>query len=206
MLGGVATPGEDDATLLRRYAAGDARAADQLVDRHGPAVYAFVRRTLGDGSHVDDLVQEAWLRVLRGAGSFDGRSRFTTWLFAVTRNACLDHARRRARSPEVAPPRQGSGDGPVPERLDPAPGVLDSIAKRELSGLVEQAVADLSSVQREVFLLRETTDLSFDEIATALGLSKDTVKSRMRYALGHVRRFLREQLGVRVAGDEEDRP
>ena len=181
----MARPGdEDDATLLRRYAAGDARAADQLVDRHGPAVYAFVRRTLGDGAHVDDLVQEAWLRVLRGASSFDGR----------------------ARSPEVAPPRPDDGDGPVPERCDPAPGVLDAIARRELSGLVEQAVADLSSVQREVFLLRETTDLSFDEIATALGLSKDTVKSRMRYALGHVRRFLRDRLGVRVADDEEARP
>lgn len=203
----MATPGEDDASLLRRYAAGDARAADRLVDRHGAAVYAFVRRTLGDGAHVDDLVQEAWLRVLRGAGSFDGRARFTTWLFAVTRNACLDHARRRARSPEAAPAPRDAGDGPDAGwgPVDPAPGVLDSVARRELSGLVEQAVADLSSVQREVFLLRETTDLSFDEIATALGLSKDTVKSRMRYALGHVRRFLRERLGVRV-GDEEDRP
>lgn len=194
----------DDATsdqeLLARYGRGDARAMDQLVERHAGAVYAFARRMVGDGPAVDDLMQEVWLKVLRGAAGFDGRSRFTTWLFAVTRNACLDHARRRRRAPvvEEPPERLPAGATGVDGLADPGPPVIDRVARRELSALLERAAAALPLEQREVFLLREQTDMSFQEIAAALGLPRDTVKSRMRYALGHVRRFLRERLGVSV--------
>lgn len=204
MLASVADDGASDLELLERYRRGDARAMDRLVERHAGAVYAFARRMVGDdGSIVDDLVQEVWLKVLRGTAGFDGRSRFTTWLFSVTRNACLDHARRRRRAPLV----EASGEAPGPEGperagidglADPGPPVIDRVARRELTGLVEQAAAALPLEQREVFLLREQTDMSFHEISAALGVPRDTVKSRMRYALGHVRRFLRDRLGVDV--------
>ncbi len=195
--------GDDDAAtdleLLARYRRGDARAMDRLVERHAGAVYAFARRMVGDGPGVDDLVQDVWLKVLRGTAAFDGRSRFTTWLFAVTRNACLDHARRRRRAPVVddtpGPTAEPAG---VDGLADPSPPVIDRVARRELSALLEQAVVALPLEQREVFLLREQTDMSFQEISAALGVPRDTVKSRMRYALGHVRRFLRERLGVDV--------
>lgn len=194
-----------DEELLARWRRGDARAMDELVDRHGASVYAFVRRLAGGDAPVDDLVQDAWLRVLRGAAGFDGRSRFTTWLFAVVRSAVIDALRRRRRALDRGLEAAGHGGGggdderPGPDPVDPGPPVLDKVARRELSGLVEQAVADLTPAQREVFLLREGTDLSFTEISTALGLPRDTVKSRMRYALTHVRRFLRDRLGVDVA-------
>lgn len=193
----MADAGATDLELLERYRRGDARAMDRLVERHAGAVYAFARRMVGDGPAAEDLVQEVWLKVLRGAAAFDGRSRFTTWLFAVTRNACLDHARRRRREPAVEEPRPDEGPG-VDGVADPSPPVIDRVARRELSRLLEQAVAALPLEQREVFLLREQTDMSFQEISAALGVPRDTVKSRMRYALGHVRRFLRERLGVDV--------
>ena len=199
MLGSVADDGASDLELLERYRRGDARAMDRLVERHAGAVYAFARRMVGDGPLVEDLVQEVWLKVLRGTSGFDGRSRFTTWLFAVTRNACLDHARRRRRAPVVEEAADAPADGAGVDGLaDPSPPVIDRVARRELSGLLEQAVAALPLEQREVFLLREQTDMSFQEISAALGVPRDTVKSRMRYALGHVRRFLRERLGVDV--------
>ncbi|MBX3471473.1 MAG: sigma-70 family RNA polymerase sigma factor [Planctomycetes bacterium] len=189
--------GQSDLALLERYRRGDARAMDRLVERHAGAVYAFARRMLGDGPGLDDLVQEVWLKVLRGTAAYDGRSRFTTWLFAVTRNACLDHARRRRRAP---PGAEGGGDAEGPPAVegvvDPSPPVLDRVARRELGAMLEQAVAALPLEQREVFLLREHTDMSFQEISASLGVPRDTVKSRMRYALAHVRRFLRDRLGV----------
>ena len=89
--------GQGDAALLARYARGDARAIDALVDRHASAVYAFVRRFLGPQAPAEDLTQEVWLKVLRRPESFGGRARFTTWLFTVTRNVCLDHLRRKTR-------------------------------------------------------------------------------------------------------------
>ncbi|MCO5170516.1 MAG: sigma-70 family RNA polymerase sigma factor [Planctomycetes bacterium] len=191
---------QSDLELLERYRRGDARAMDRLVERHAGAVYAFARRMVGDGPGLDDLVQEVWLKVLRGTGAFDGRSRFTTWLFAVTRNACLDHARRRRRAP---PGAEGAGEAEaaasaVDGVVDPGPPVLDRVARRELGAMLEQAVAALPLEQREVFLLREHTDLSFEEISASLGVPRDTAKSRMRYALAHVRRFLRDRLGIEL--------
>jgi RNA polymerase sigma-70 factor (ECF subfamily) len=192
-----------DQELLERYRRGDARAMDLLVERHAGSVYAFARRMTGeDGPVLDDLVQEVWLKVLRHHEGFDGRARLTTWLFAITRNACMDLARRRRRAPREATAPEGE-PSPLDGVADPGPPVLDAVSRRELSGLVEQAVAALPLEQREVFLLREQTDLSFQEISASLGVPRETVKSRMRYALGHVRRFLRERLGVRV-GDRTD--
>lgn len=180
-----------DEALLARYARGEARAMDALVRRHGGAVYGFVRRFLGEHDpQVDDVTQEVWLRVLRAHGSFDGRSRFTTWLFTITRNTSTDALRRRLRrpAPSVAPEVAES----VP---DPGPGAEERAARRELTARVQRAVGELPEEQREVFLLREQTDLTFEEIARVLELPRETVKSRMRYALERLRRSLRHQAG-----------
>jgi RNA polymerase sigma-70 factor (ECF subfamily) len=182
-----------DQELLDRYRAGDPRAMDALVDRHGASVYAFVRRTLGDTAASEDITQEVWLRVVRHAGGFDGRSRFTTWLFTVTRNACMDHLRRKQR-------RGGRRSAPAPDDgfafedlAAPGPPLLEQVAHRELTEWVEEAVGQLPDAQREVFLLREQTDLTFTEVAGLLEVPRETVKSRMRYALAQIRRYVRKR-------------
>jgi RNA polymerase sigma-70 factor (ECF subfamily) len=186
-----------DRELLARYHRGDARAMDELVDRHGGAIYNFVRRFLGRDGRVDDVVQEVWLKVLRASAGFDGRSRFTTWLFTIARNACLDDLRKRKRLRN----RQHE-DGPheLADAADPGPPVHERVSRQELSALVDQAIQELPDDLREVFLLREQTDMTFTEIAEALSLPRETAKSRMRYAMLRVRKALRAQLG------EEARP
>lgn len=184
----------DDPELLTRYRGGDPTAMDTLVDRHGGAVYAFVRRFLGPSPAIDDLTQEVWLRVIRKSDSFSGRSRFTTWLFTVTRNTCIDYLRRqRRRAPTSSQP-----DSPTGFRLDdladPGPPIVEHIARRELTTFVEEAVAELPESQREVFVLREQTDLTFSEISDLLEVPRETVKSRMRYALAFIRRSVRQRL------------
>ena len=172
---------DSDRDLLDRYRRGDAAAMDQLVDRHAAAVYAFVARFVGDRELAEDLTQEVWLRLLRRPEAFGGHARLTTWLFAVARNVCIDAARRAQR-------RQGETPPDLHDVPDPGPGVLARVAGRELGELVAQAVDALPPEQREVFLLREQTPLTFQQIAEALELPRDTVKSRMRYALERVRR------------------
>ena len=189
---------ETDLELLARYRRGDAQAMDELVDRHAGVLYAYVRRFLRDPALAEDLTQEVWLRVLRRSGTFDGRSRFTTWLYTVTRNTCIDHLRRvQRRSPETD--AEPSGEPFALEELaHPGPPIVEQVSRRELSALVEEAVEVLPDAQREVFLLREQTGLTFREIGEVLELPRDTVKSRMRYALGHIRRFVRRKLGREV--------
>lgn len=189
---------DTDLELLTRYRGGDVQAMDLLVDRHAGAVYAFVRRFLGDPTVAEDMTQEVWLRVLRRSGSFNGRARFTTWLFTVTRNTCIDHLRRKRRRSPAVPASERGEPFQLDDLQDPGPPIVERVARQELSELVERAVAELPEAQREVFLLREQTELTFREIADALELPRDTVKSRMRYALGHIRRFVRRNLGKEV--------
>jgi RNA polymerase sigma-70 factor (ECF subfamily) len=180
----------DDAALLKQFTAGEADAMGRLVSRHGSSVYAFVRRFLGDTPASDDVYQEVWLKVIRNADRFEGRSRFTTWLFQVTRNVCMDHLRdkKRRRSPaSLDADREGS---PATEVADARPAVPEDAAQREERAAVVRAVASLPDEQREVFLLREQTELTFEEIAKLTALSPNTVKSRMRYALENLRRAL----------------
>ncbi|RMG13537.1 MAG: sigma-70 family RNA polymerase sigma factor [Planctomycetota bacterium] len=184
---------DTDEALLARYRAGDPSALDALVDRYGRSVYAFIHRTLGPEAAAEDLAQEVWLRVIRGVGRFDGRARFSTWLFQVARNACLDHLRRRRRHP---PPARA--DSETASGLDglaaPGPSILERVSGRELGALVDEAVRELPAPQREVFLLREHTPLTFGEIGELLGVPRETVKSRMRYALAAVRRAVRRRI------------
>lgn len=199
---GRSSPGEpSDLDLLARYRAGDVGAMDLLVDRHAGAVYAFVRRFLGEGANAEDLTQEVWLRVLRHADQFDGRSQLTTWLFTVTRNTCIDWLRRQQRRSArlEAPAAEPDGEACALDAVvAPGPPIVERVARRELSALVEGALGELSPSQREVFLLREQTDLSFHQIAALLEVPRETVKSRMRYALAHLRRLVRERLGREV--------
>ncbi|MGE0710710.1 MAG: sigma-70 family RNA polymerase sigma factor [Planctomycetota bacterium] len=178
-----------DHELLERYRRGDARAMDVLVDRHAATVYAFVFRFHGDPTLAEDLTQEVWLKVIRHAGSFEGRSRFTTWVYRIARNVCLDHLRHRQRHPDLA---RSEGDPFALEELE-AGGAppLERASRKELAAQVADAVASLPERQREVFLLREQQELTFTEIADVLEVPRETVKSRMRYALGHIRRALR---------------
>ncbi len=197
---------------MRRFASGDATAMELLVSRHGGSVYAFVRRFLGAAPLADDVYQDVWLKVIRNADRFEGRSRFSTWLFQVTRNVCMDHlrARRRRRDPvslehDGASAKEAQADSqestPLRDRLaDDAPGTHDLAAAREELSAVEVALASLPDEQREVFLLREKTEHTFDEIARIVGISPNTAKSRMRYALENLRRALKASLASGSGG------
>lgn len=194
-------PGKaEDLELIDRYLRGDVDGLDQLVRRHGRAVYSFIYRFLGTDPYVDDVYQDVWMRVVKSLAKFGGRSRFTTWLFQITRNICIDYLRKRKRRgnplslDEPSPSGGGDEEGPYRNYIQSKDAPVDEIVdRRELAKHLEEAVAQLPDDQREVFLLREKTSMTFEEISTMSGVPRNTVKSRMRYALENIRRFLQKR-------------
>jgi len=167
-------------------------------------LWNFLRRFVAVESQAEDLLQETFLRVIRHAGDWQPSAKFSTWLYTIARNLCTDQARRmslrKAASldapvgPATTDGASADGDGSGPRRIDRLSGgdrgAEVAAQNRQAADRIEQAVAELPHDQREVFLMREVMDMSFAEIAAAVGASEPTVKSRMRYALGRLRQAL----------------
>ncbi len=200
-------PDASDEELLAAFQQGDAGAFERLLRRHRGPLFTFLLRMLGDRERAEDLAQEAWLRVVKGAAAWDARARFKSWLYAIARNLCFDQSRRdRFRRTESLDAAAADGDEqgqPMGERIPSSEAGPDRAAQSaELKPLLVKALLALPEEQREVFVLREQSGLGFKEIAELLGVNENTVKSRMRYALEGLRRRL-EQAGVSAAQTTE---
>ncbi len=182
-----------DEKLMLAYKAGDARAFEQLVLRHRGSVFNFLLRMTGQRQRAEDLLQETWLKVVRSAGSWEPKAKFTTWVFTIARNLTTDSMRRESyRKAESLDASDKDGDErSLGERMaspDAAPDRQAHAAAVRPS--LERALAALPAEQREVFLLRECHGVAFKEIAEVTGVPENTVKSRMRYALEGLRKQL----------------
>ncbi len=184
-----------DETLMLAYRQGDAQAFNVLLARHQRPVFNFLIRQVNNKTLAEDLLQEVFLRVIRGAGTYKKQAKFTTWLYTIARNLCIDNARRakhrKAASLDQPMGKMNEGGRTMGETIaDKAPGVERQAASRRLQDRIQQAVGRLSDEQREVFLMREQLNMPFKEIAEVIGCPENTVKSRMRYALEHLRKQL----------------
>lgn len=183
---------------MLRYQRGDRTAFSELVARHETPLYNFVLRHTRSPAAAEDVTQEAFLRVVQRAADFKHEARFTTWLYTIARNLCIDQGRKAKlrRHPSLdAPSASGSGEHALSETVaDAAPGgdVLRAAEWTQMRRSIVTAVEALPEDQREVFLLREVACLPFKEIAEVTSASENTVKSRMRYALERLRAALSE--------------
>jgi RNA polymerase sigma-70 factor (ECF subfamily) len=185
-----------DETLMLRYQQGDRSAFAQLVRRHQTALFNFALRQVRAPQVAEDIVQEAFVRVVQNATDFKHEARFTTWIYTITRNLCIDHLRKRAlrKHPSLDESRGEEGDGPTlgEQTADPKASVEREATGTELKERIVRAVDTLPDEQREVFLMREVANLPFKEIAEITGVPENTVKSRMRYALERLQEALAE--------------
>lgn len=186
------------------YGQGDIAAFRELLQRHERPVFNFLLRHVGNRAYAEDLLQEVFLRVIKGAAAYKRQAKFTTWLYTIARNLCVDNA-RRAKHRQATSLDQPLRANASRERTmgdltaDPRPGVDRLAASARLNDRIQQAIANLPEEQREVFLMRETLDLQFKEIAEIVQCPESTAKSRMRYALEQLRRELEDYREVAYA-------
>ncbi|MFI5306180.1 MAG: RNA polymerase sigma factor [Polyangiales bacterium] len=185
-----------DHELLVRFAAGDARAFAELLRRYQGPMYNFLLRSVREPEAASDLLQEVFTRVIERGHGFNNSSKFSTWLYAIARNLCVDYHRRMShrRHASLDGPRDAGSDGtaaPWVERIaGEQPDLEAAAASNALRQRIATAVEALPAEQREVFLMRELQQLPFAEIAQVAGVSENTVKSRMRYALERLQQAL----------------
>jgi RNA polymerase sigma-70 factor (ECF subfamily) len=179
-----------DEALMIRFQGGDRSAFTLLVRRHQAPLFNFALRQLRSPATAEEVVQDAFVRVVHNAGEFKHAARFSTWLYTITRNLCIDHARKRAlrNHPSLDESRGDHGDGAEGPTLgertaDTRANVERGAVAVEIRERLVAAVDGLPDEQREVFLLREVSNIPFKEIAEIVGVPENTVKSRMRYAL-----------------------
>jgi RNA polymerase sigma-70 factor (ECF subfamily) len=185
-----------DEALMVQYQQGDVRAFEVLLGRHRRPVYNFILRFVGSRDLAEDLMQETFLRVIKGAARYERKARFTTWLYTIARNRCIDHSRRakHRRHQSLDQPIGKSPDGGTLMDVVSGNGIgADRRAiSQQLQEKMQAAISSLGDDQREVFLMRQFLDMPFREIAEVVGVPENTVKSRMRYALEKLRNELDE--------------
>ncbi len=188
-----------DEALMIRFQRGDRAAFATLVRRHQTPLYNFSLRHLRAQPAAEDVVQDAFVRVVQSAAEFKHEARFTTWLYTIARNLCFDHLRKQAhrKHPALDQAKRGEaeeGEGPTlgEQTADTRASVEREATSIELKERIAKAVEGLPEEQREVFLMREVANLPFKEIAEVTGVPENTVKSRMRYALERLQQCLSE--------------
>ena len=177
-----------DERLMLNYRDGDADAFEVLYARHKGALYRYCLRHCAGRSTAEETFQDVWMRVIGARQRYRPRAKFSTWLYRIAHNRVID--RYRAENPG----RFQSLDDDERAELQPAAGTLCGPERRLHSDRqaerLAQAIAELPAEQRDVFLLREEAGLGLDAIAEVSGVGRETVKSRLRYALSKLRTAL----------------
>lgn len=183
-----------DEGLMLAYQAGEAPAFELLYQRYRSKLFRYLAHQCGDAKLAEELYQDIWLRVANARADYEPLAKFSTWLFRIAHHRLIDHYRRHARDKALLWEAVGEED---PVESFPAPAGLTPPAQLErlqLRARINAALAELPEPQREAFLMAEESGMSLEEIAVATGTGRETVKSRLRYALGKLRHSLKDLL------------
>ena len=181
-LAAASQPETSDESLMLAYAAGEVGAFETLYSRHRLRLYRFLLRQLRDGALADELFQDIWQKVIAARQSWTPDAAFATWLYRIAHNRLADHWRalqHRPPAPEDADERTMR----VPDPDTPERQLSDFEQRRQL----QLALDELPEEQREVILLRLEQELTLEEIGEVTGVGRETVKSRLRYAMDKLR-------------------
>ena len=191
---------EPEGELVRRAQAGDGRALVALVESQQSYVYSIARSLMGNDADAADMTQEAFIRVLRSLAGFRGETKFTSWLYRLTTNVCMDEFRRRGHpaisldgdEPDISPGARLADDDPwnQPEHR---------LTQREAAEEVREALAALPPQQRLALTLHYFQDMRYEDIAGIMDLPINTVKRHLRRGKERLAAILRGPKGGREA-------
>lgn len=179
----------DDAILMRRFQNGDAASFGVIYTRHERALYRFLLHQTGNNAGLaEDLAHDVWVKVIKASERYVPSAQFRTFLFHIAHNRLIDHFRARGEQLESLDAEDEDGQSMLENMTDnnycqPC----DLIANRQVAQQLRECIRALPARQREVFLLKEESELSLVEVSELIGVSFETVKSRMRYALDKLR-------------------
>ena len=179
----------EESRLIHRASAGDAGAFNALMGMHERRMYAVALRMCGNPEDAQDCLQEAMIRVYRSISGFKAQSSFSTWVYRITMNTCLDELRRRKNRPGTSLDGllemgwSPSDEGDTPER---------HALRREARASIQRFIGELPEDMRAAVVLRDVEGYSYDEIAEILGANVGTVKSR----ISRGREKLREKISA----------
>ena len=180
----------EESRLIQRASGGDAEAFNSLMGMHERRMYAVALRMCGNPEDAQDCLQEAMLRIYRAISGFKAQSSFSTWIYRITMNTCLDELRKRKSRPST------SLDGLVEEGWSPTDSG-DSperhAVRREMRGKLRALIQELPEDMRAAVVLRDIQGYAYDEIADILGANVGTIKSR----ISRGREKLREKISAR---------
>jgi RNA polymerase sigma-70 factor (ECF subfamily) len=177
--------GSSDEELMLCYRDGDAGAFDVLYGRHRGGVYRYFLRQCRDTAVAEELFQDVWMNLVRARASYTVQAKFSTYLYRLAHNRLVDHYRQR----RPATVSHGEDDCDVLESIPDErelPADLGIDLKQQAARLMS-LIAELPEAQREAFLLQQEGGFSIEEIASATGVTRETAKSRLRYALAKLR-------------------
>lgn len=186
---------DNEKSLLEKSKAGDITAFEQLIDGYQHKIFNIALRIVGNYDDASDLAQEVLIRVYKSISAFKEQSSFSTWIYRITTNACLDEIRKRKNRKIISldeeikvddgeMKRQIVSDEPLPE---------DTAEKRELKKMVNDAISRLSEEHRMAIVLRDIQGFSYEEIARMINCPEGTVKSRISRARQSLKNVLQSK-------------
>ena len=184
---------DPDAALMLRVKRGDRAAFVALVEKYKQPLHNFIHRTLRDETEAEDLAQNVFLQVYKSRYRYERTAKFSTWLFTIARNLCLNEIRRRSRHPAESLEETHSENEDQPQRQYEDKKIFlptDNVLHSELAKKIEEALAELPENQRTAILLCRQDELSYEEIAKVLACSLSATKSLIHRG----RETLREKL------------
>jgi RNA polymerase sigma-70 factor (ECF subfamily) len=184
---------EREAALVERLRKGDGRALDELFRRHRDTAYGIAYRLVGSREDALDVVQEAFIHVMRGVQTFRGQSSFRTWLYRIVTHAALDYRRwrslRTSETLDVEAMVEPTASGPSQRTPQ------EEAAARDLMQAIDKALMNISEKNRAALVLFAIEGMSYKEIADVLSISVGTVMSRIFNARQRLRELLETEIG-----------
>lgn len=186
---------EEDAVLIRRALAGDQRAYRKLRQKYHESIYNLIYRMIHDKDEVEDLTQEAFIKAFMSLSSFNDEFAFSTWLYKIATNNCIDYIRRKKlQTFSIDKPIESKESDYTYELPDSTYEPDQDLIDRQRKKLLEDAINSLPAKYRHVIHLRHVEEKEYQEIAAILKLPLGTVKAHIFRAREMLNKFLRDRL------------
>lgn len=183
---------EEEAFLIEKAKSGDICAFEELILCHEKIVYNIALRTLANAEDAKDISQEVWIKVYKSIQKFDGKSSFSTWVYRITMNTCIDQMRKKkGKETESLEEELEAQDNKMKKQFsDIAPSPEEQCLKKETADEILDALNELSQEHKTMITLRDLEGFSYTEITEITGFSLGTVKSRLSRARGQLKNLL----------------